>query len=114
MIGQLMANGPTNECSLVVDTDLSHITRIIAERDRLTNISRQGQFAVPMVVEAHAFRMNLSSLRNGQQKQIQLFKSFRQLWQKPVLLPAGERRLLCCSVWTQMILLQKETKQMAV
>src|SRR5262245_38069588 len=109
--GQLLTDRVANEHLAVVDANLGHIARVIADRHILADIGRQVQIDVAQPLKANAILLDAAGAGDSQQQQVQLRERLGQARQKAFSLPARLWRHRRLTMNALLIALQQEGAQ---
>jgi hypothetical protein len=66
---------------------LGQVARVIAQHYTLPDIGREGGVDIAHALKAHAVRLNLAHLGNGQKQQVEMLQRFRHSRDKSAMLP---------------------------
>ena len=89
----LLAHRPTEELIAVEHADLGHIAWIVADSDRLADISGERGLAVAKTKEADAVAPHPARLGVVHEQQVEAFQALRQSWQQRAPAPCVEGNL---------------------
>jgi len=95
------------------DPHLGQVARVIAHHHALADIRREGGVYVAHALKAHAVRMNLAHLGNGQKQQVEMLQRFRHARDKSAMLPTLLGRNLGFAVRPRVVL-AKEFAEAAI
>jgi hypothetical protein len=94
------------------DADFGHIPWVIANDHGFAHIGRQREIKVAQALEMNPIRAYLATFGDGQQQQIELFKTLGEARQKAAAFPARLRWLTRLTVGVLMIVIQDKALQL--
>src|SRR4029453_9091950 len=108
LASQLLADCPTQEALLVIDPDLSQITRVIADDYLLADVGSQRQVDVAEALEVKTVLMNARGSGHRQQAKVELLQGVGMPREETTRLPPSLGGNTCLTVQAVVVVVQEE------
>ena len=108
LASQLLADCPTQEALLVIDPDLSQVTRVIADDDLLADVGSQRQVDVAEALEVNTVLMNATGSGHRQQEKVELLQGVGMPREETTRLPPSLGGNTCLTVQAVVVVVQEE------